>query len=89
MQKLNWQTLSCCHDHWKAITMFKIIYNLIAIPADIYFKPATTVYRTQGRSMKLKQPTTRIDSYLHSFFPSSIRIWNSLPEDVISSTTLA
>ena len=38
--------------------------------------------------MKLQQPTTRIDSYLHSFFPSSIKTWNALPEDVVSATTL-
>jgi len=88
MRKLNWQTLSCCRDHLKVITM-KIIHNLIAIPADIYLKPATTVYCTRGHSMKLNQLTTRIDSYSHSFFPSLIRIWNSLSDDVIPSTTMA
>jgi len=60
VQKLNWQTLICCRDHLKAITMHKIIHNLIDIPADIHLKPVTPVYHTQGHLMKLKQPTTRI-----------------------------
>ena len=28
---------------------------------------------------------TRTNSYLHSFFPSAIKIWNSLPQYVIES----
>jgi len=71
----------------QAIAVFKILYNLIDIP-DTYLTLVSSVYHTRGHSMKLQQPTTRIDSYLHSFFPSSIKIWNALPEDVVSAATL-
>ena len=51
-----------------------------------YLTLASSGYHTRGHSMKLQQPTTRIDCYLCSFFPSSIKIWNALPEDVVSTT---
>jgi len=38
--------------------------------------------------MRFQQPMTKLNSYLHSFFPSTIKIWNSLSDDIVSSTTL-
>ena len=38
--------------------------------------------------MRFIQPVTRIDSYLYSFFPSSIKLWNALPKYVIDSTNI-
>ena len=35
--------------------------------------------------MRFMQPMARTDSYLHSFFQSVIKIWNSLPQNVIDS----
>ena len=35
--------------------------------------------------MRFLQPMARIDSYMHSFFPSAIKIWNDLPLNVIDS----
>lgn len=39
---------------------------------------------TRGHTMKLKHLTTRTNYLKNSFFPSSVREWNSLPEDLIS-----
>ena len=36
--------------------------------------------------MRFIQPMTRIDSYMYSFFPSAIKIWNDLPQNVIDSS---
>ena len=38
--------------------------------------------------MRFTQPFTRIDSYLYSFFPSSIKLWNALPNYIIDSTNI-
>ena len=38
--------------------------------------------------MKFQRPAARIDSYLHPFFPSAIKIWNALPDDVITLINL-
>ena len=87
LQRLNWPNLSSCRDRLKAITIFKIIHNLIDIPLT-HLTPVTSTYHLRGHSMKFQKPAARIDSYLHSFFPSAIKIWNALPDDVITSTNL-
>ena len=39
--------------------------------------------------MRFMQPMTRIDSYImYSFFPSAIKIWNDLPQNVIESNDI-
>lgn len=88
IQRLNWKPLAHCRNQLKAITIFKIIHNFIDIPADIHLIPVSSGHYTRGHQMRFQQPMTRINSYLHSFFPSSIKIWNSLSDDIISCTTL-
>ena len=43
---------------------------------------------TRGHHMRFTQPFTRIDSYLYSFFPSSIKLWNALPNHILNSTNI-
>ena len=38
--------------------------------------------------MRFMQPMTRIVSYMYSFFPSAIKIWNDLPQNVIDSNDI-
>ena len=38
--------------------------------------------------MRFMQPMTRTDSYMYSFFPSAIKIWNDLPQNVIDSNDI-
>ena len=50
-----------------------------------FLKRIEALKNTRGHNMRFMQPMTRTDSYLHSFFPSAIKIWNSLPQYVIDS----
>ena len=68
--------------------MFKIVHHLVDIRASSYLTPAATIQYTRGHHMRFIQPVTRIDSYLYSFFPSSIKLWNALPNYVIDSTNI-
>ena len=38
--------------------------------------------------MIFMQPMTQIDSYMYSFFPSGIKIWNDLSQNVIDSNDI-
>ena len=54
----------------------------------IYHSPSTPIRSTimaRQRLLKIQQPATRIDN---SFFPSAIKLWNSLPANVIDSAHL-
>ena len=87
LTSLNWSTLAQCRRQERAIMLFKIIHNLVDIPANTYLTPVPMTHEsdTRGHNMRFMQPMTRTDSYLHSFFPSAIKIWNSLPQRVIDS----
>jgi len=88
LNTLNWPTLAKCRQQERAIMMFKIIHNLVDIPANYYLTPLPMTHDTRGHNMRLLQPMTRTDSYLYSFFPSAIKIWNSLPQSVIDSNDI-
>ena len=76
---LSWPTLLQCRKEQKAVIMFKFVHNLVDIPADKLLLPISTAHCTRrGHHMRFIQPAARIDYYSHSFFPSSIKIWNSI-----------
>ena len=85
LTSLNWPTLAQCRQQERAIMLFKIIHNLVDIPVNSYLTPVPMTHDTRGHNMRFMQPMTRTDSYLHSFFPLAIKIWNSLPQYVIDS----
>ena len=67
----------------KLLMMYKSINSNLCIPT-IYFVPN----HPNLRRGYYRQLSTRIDSYKFSFFPSSIKLWNSLPSFVINSTNI-
>ena len=58
----------------KLVILYKLINGILCIPTDNLF-PIYPVLR----SGYYKQLSTRNDSYKFSFFPSTIKLWNSLP----------
>ena len=85
---LNWPTLAKRRDHFKITMLYKIIHNIVHVHLDLPFTYSNLINYTRGHVLKIQQPTTRIDSYLNSFFPSAIKLWNSLPANVIDSSKL-
>jgi len=82
---LNWPTLAKCRKEQKAVMIFKIVNGLVDTPANAYLSPVSMLCDIRGHSKRFVQPPARIDSYMYSFFPSAIKIWNSLPQHVIDS----
>jgi hypothetical protein len=39
---------------------------------------------TRGHNIRYLQPSTRVLAYQYSFFPSTIRLWNNLPQTLVS-----
>ena len=87
--RLNWPTLAQGRNEQKLTLIFKIVHQLVDIQASNYLIPATTTEYTRGHHRRFTQPFTRIDSYLRiSFFPSSIKLWNALPNYVLDSNNI-
>ena len=50
--------------------------------------PLPTTHTTRGHDRRFLQLSTRVNAYLNSYFPSVIKLWNSLPPDVVHQTNL-
>ena len=86
MQQLGWSTLEERRKQARAVTMYRIVHGQIAIPAPVYLTPS--MQSTRGRGSRFCIPAGCVDTFRHSFFPVTIRIWNSLPSDVVMSPSL-
>ena len=85
MRQLNWPTLEQRRYEAKAIMMYKILNDLVQVNhSDLVYNSSVT----RGHSLRLLHLLTRVDVYSYSFFPSTIRIWNKLPEDIVISPSL-
>ena len=83
LNKLDLVILKDRRFHSKSIMMYKILNNLIDIPS-CYFIPS---HHSLRRGYFIQLPA-RIDSFKFSFFPSVIKIWNSLPSHSTNSPSL-
>ena len=79
---LSLPTLQSRRNKAKLSTMYKIIHHIVAIP-DNCLNPICSPLRRGYYS----QFATRIDSYKFSFFPSTVKLWNSLSSFVVNSPT--
>ena len=76
--KLKLEPLQARRKYSKVTMMYRIINDLVDITAPRgLLAPAGR--STRGHDAKLLVPFARTDVYKHSFFPSAIRLWNSLP----------
>ena len=86
MQQLGWPTLLARRSQAKAVMMYKIVNKLVDIPEAVHLTRRES--STRGHNARFHQPYTRVLAYKHSFFPSTIRIWNSLPENLTQKPSL-
>ena len=84
LQQLGWPTLEYQWLKARATMMHKTTY---VVHVDLRYL-SYNLRNTCRQSLHLYHLPTRIDVHCHSFYPLSIRIWNNLPECVISSTTV-
>jgi hypothetical protein len=86
LQQLQWQTLQSRRAYTQTVMMYRIVYNLVDIPAEHHLN--RTSLRTRGHSLRFLVPHTRTTVYRTSFFSQATRLWNQLPGSVVESDTL-
>ena len=82
LSSLNLPSLRDRRIRAKLLMMYKIIHQLVCIPDDFLAPKYPSLRRGY-----FTQPHTRVDCFKFSFFPSTIKLWNSLPPYVINSPT--
>ena len=82
LESLGWPILQARINYLKLLIIYKILKAMISIPAN-NLKPVNQC--TRGYQYHFQCLQTTCDSYRYSFFPSSIRLWNHLPVDIVSA----
>ena len=75
MSSLNLPTLEQRRNAAKLTIMYKALNGSLCVPTDDFVPN----HCHQGKDMYFNQLQTMIDCYKFSFYPSVIRLWNSLP----------
>ena len=86
LNTLNWPTLQNCRINLRAIMFYKIVNNLIGIPAGSFLLHNSSSTRHHHHCYSV--PYSRINTHLFSFFPFTIRIWNHLSSHKACSPSL-
>ena len=82
---LNWPTLEQRRNYLKLVMFYKIIRGFALIPSLSLLLLCTS---TRGHVQRFKIPSARVNSYLHSFLSSTVKLWNRLPEHLVSAQSV-
>ena len=86
MQDLRWEQLQTRRQQNKTVMMYRIVNNLVEIPADQYLTP--TGVSTRGHQQRFLPYYCSVNAYPGSFFPSAIRLWNALSASIVSAQSI-
>jgi len=84
---LGWETLESRRQKHQLTLFYKVVNNLVDIPASRYLTPSNSRTRT-NHSKKFQQFSAKCDYYKFSFFPRTVPVWNSLPAQIAESPDL-
>ena len=84
MQVLQWRTLQERRLVARLAMFYKAVNGQAAcrIPQDF---PPTTFRTSSSHNIEYYLPHTRLDCYKFSFFPRTIRAWNTLPTQLVQA----
>ncbi len=85
IESLNWVSLVSRRAEAKLVMMYRITNNLVDVTTSALTVAPT---RTRGNTHRYLQPSTRIEAYKHSFFPSTIMSWNKCTQQLVSKHSL-
>ena len=86
INKLKWSSLCHRRDTIRLQMMYKITHQLVDLKLPDYI--TYNHGATWGHNYKLTIPSSKIDSYKYSYFPTTIKLWNKLPEKTVNATSI-
>ena len=88
LQDLNWRTRDQRRIDSRLVLLYKVTYDLVAIPASDYLMQNTHPF-SRNHPMAYRQITALKYFYKYTFFPWTIIHWNALPHHIPTRPTLA
>jgi len=78
LHHLQWQSLRERRAQAKVTMFYKITHNVVSLTAPVVIQPIVI----RGYSHRYLIPFARTLTYQRSFFPDTLRLWNSLPPTI-------
>ena len=85
--QLRWSTVQQRHQLLSCCQTFKIIHKLDCLNFDDYL--CFNQSSTRSHSLTLRCARSRINSFRYSFFVNIPFLWNTIPYDIVNSTSYA
>ena len=86
LKDLNWKPLAERRAQTKVTNIFKARNNLLEIPLNhLVINQSNTRASSKGN---YAVPRSKTNVHLHSFYPSTVRLWNTIPGPTQNSTSL-
>ena len=83
LEKLKWESLKKRRRDSRLILLYKGLKGAASIPIDDLIPPIRC--SRNHHSLTFQTPRAKTDIYKGSFIPQTIRVWNTLPDSVITS----
>ena len=87
LNDLDRDTLKQRRQQAKATMFYRVVHGLVAVPTTSFLIPAS-VSATRGHNMKYLIPQSSVNAHLYSVFPSTMRIWKQLLQQVVSAPSV-
>ena len=87
LEHLQWETLESRRTKADITMLYKIVNDLVDIPASNLLTPSSTRTRS-NHSQKFRHFSPSSDIFKFSYFPRTVRLWNTLPATVAEAPSL-
>ena len=90
IRDLKWESLESRRKKASLTMLYKIINHTVQVPQEYHPTSDTSKYNTRSsnNSRRFTKYQPRLNAYLHSFFPRTVNLWNSLQNEVVTATTV-
>ena len=88
LARLGLDSLYCRRVKYDLIMCYKVLHNMVSIDCNVLFQ-RSQVSHTRGNSMKLSKHHVSSRRDGHFFANRVINIWNSLPDHIVASPSVA
>ena len=90
LNDLGWATLRELRRTMSRLTiLYKTSRGLIDVDVKNYLCPQTELRTRGNHNYKYRLDKATKDVYFYSFFPRTVRLWNSLPAELVESSSLS
>ena len=87
LEQLGWSSLEKRREHLRLTMLYKMHNSLVDFNMEQYIQPITRPTRT-AHPYGYLIPLSRTEQHMQSFFPRTVRQWNSLPQEAIMAPTV-